>query len=481
MAPWTSPTANLAGKSLRFRNAPNGLKNETANDLKTAIENTTMFVPMFNDSPAPGWKGFDLKGRSIDPFALGGSGAAGLIKTVGDKFETATTGVADREDGNPTLALHSMYLEFTFTSPSGEADTRKRYLLAPRSNYEDSSSIPWSLITDHSYMITTGEYPIDLLVDRYLSNLIESLDWLDFTIRKSFDPDTKIPLPKEMPADLPPLLQNWSMEQWPLADASVIRFRALPGLLGIRRGYRDAHSAFTAVDVVFNTVEYHRKTETGLQSAPMAALQGGVWDTVLESIPEKMRQDPAVSISSTAQVFELARQQGIDTMVLKPGDLERVAEAGLDESARQFVVRDLNNGYAVVIPARVPDGAHMGGWWRVQPQSGEVLGMTGDGYGQEVAEYLMELVGTTKGLVDALNSILDCQQEESMAERLCCLISAHANNVAGLGFGGFLGVTFGTSAATMFDIANTAAQGATGQGLLPSVGPMDCSDIPTDW
>ena len=482
MKPWTSPVANLIGVALRFRNAPSGLNNETAGDLGEALQKTTLFIPMFNEAMAPGAQAFDLKGRTVDLAALGGSGSAGIFQTIGDKFESATTGVADREDGKPTLALHSMYLEFTFTSPSGESDTRRRYLVAPRSNYDDDDAVRWLLITDHSYMVAPGNHPLDMLADSNLATNIQGLDWLEFTIRKSFEPDQKIPLPEEMPADLPPLFQHWTMEQQPQADPSVIHFRAVPALLGIRRGYRDAHTAFTAVDVVINRVEHLRKTESGLTTAPQAALRAGVWDTVLESVPARLTQRENRSISSTPRVFELAKQQGIETVVFKPGDPDRVEQIGIGEKAARFVRRDLERGYAVVIPARLPEGAPMAGWWRVRAETGETLGMTGDGYGSEVMEYLMDLVGTAKGLVDALNSILACQKEKSMAERLCCLLTAHADNVLGLGFGAFMGEAFGTAAATVFEIQNTETQWMTGgQGLLPSAGPMDCSSIPTDW
>jgi len=482
MKSWTSPVANLNGEALRFRNEPNGLNNETAGNLEEALKRTTLLVPMFNDAIAPGALAFDLKGRTIDLFATNGSGSAGIFQTIGDKLESATTGIADRKDGKPTLALHSMYLEFTFTTPSGDSDIRKRYILPPRTDYDNDDTVLWSLITDHSYMAAPGDQPIDLLADSNLATNIQGLDWLDFTIRKSFEPDTEIPVPGEMPADLAPLFQHWTMQQLPQTDPSIIRFRATPGLLGIRRGYRDARTAFTAVDVVFNRVEYLRKTSSGLTTAPQAGLRSGVWDTVLESLPAKLKQNGAQSAVSTTRVFDLAQKQGIATVVIRPGKPDSELPAGLDENAARFIREDLERGYTIVMPSSVPKGSPMAAWWRIHTESGETLGMTGDGYGQDMTEYLTSLVSNAKGLVDALNSIKACEQQNSMAERLCCLVSAHANNVVGLGFGGFLGAIAGGAAANVFDIANTATTAITnGQGLLPSAQPIACNEIPTDW
>jgi hypothetical protein len=51
---------------------------------------------------------------------------------------------------------------------------------------------------------------------------------------------------------------------------------------------------------------------------------------------------------------------------------------------------------------------------------------------------------------------------------MCCLVEAHMNNVAGLGFGTMLGQTVGTAGAAVFDIVNFGLQEATGQGVSPS-------------
>lgn len=475
---WSSPVASLVGKSLSFRNAPSGLNLDTADNLADALENTTILVPFFNGAMAPGARAFDMNGRSVDPFALGG-GAAGLFQTLGDKLESATEGVTDREDGKPVLALHSMYLEFTVADPSGDSDTRRRYVLPPRTDYNDDKIAIWSLITDHTYTVASGDLPVDYIADRYLEVSIESVDWLEFMVRKTFEPDKGIPLPDELSTGLWPLVQHWSMDRWPDGERDVVRFRASPGVVGVRSGYRDASTTFTAVDVIFNEVQHIRKSETGFTTAPRAALQNGIWDTVLESVPARLKRADPASTASTAMVFELARQQGIDTIVLTPDRTADLAKFGLDRNAQAFLRDDLDNGYAVVLPQRVPDGAPLAGWWRVHPSSGETLGMTGDGYGQESAEYIaMEFIGTLKGLTDGLNAIRECQEEPTMVTQLCCLVNAHANNVMGLGFGSLMGTMLGTATATVFDSAGTIYGEATGESLLPSVGPMQCDSLP---
>lgn len=483
MDDWRAPTANLNAQPLRYQNVPNGLTKDTASNLEEAIAGTTMLTPMLNGAVAAGAQVFDLKGRTVDPFALSAGGAAGLFQTLGDKLESAAGDVMAPGEGQAILALHSMYLEFTYTSPSGRQDTRRRYVLPPREDYStDPKELLWRLITDHTYMVATGSEPVDFVADRFLNTAIESLAWLKATISKAFEPGTQIPLPDELPSDVPPLAQYWLMDRRPILGEDVIAFRAYPGLIGIRRGYRDADTAFAAVDVVWNRIDHFRATPAGLESLPRSALASGVWDTVLESVPSRALLKESVTVSSTARVFELASEQGIETVVLKPGDSGKLDELHLDGAARGFIRNDLERGYAVALPEVVPDGARMAGWWRVHPDTGETLGMTGDGYGAETVEYMMDLIGIAKGLTDALQSIVNCETKTDNVQKLCCLVEAHINNVAGLGFGGLLGATAGTVTATLFDIMNTATSAATGgQGLMPSAN-LGCDKLQgTDW
>jgi hypothetical protein len=482
MDDWSAPTANLNGKPLQFRNAPNGLTIETASRMDEAIANSTMLTPMFNGTIAPGAKVFDLQGRTVDPFALS-QGSAGLFQTLGDKLASASGEVMDPVSGQPILALHSMYLEFTHTSPSGQSDVRRRYILPPRQDYsDDSKDVLWRLITDHVYMVATGSEPVDFVADRYFNTAIESMDWLIATVRKAFHPEQEIVVPDELPSDLPPLAQYWLMDLRPTVEKDVIAYRATPGLIGIRRGFRNASTAFAAVDVVWNRVEHLRRTADGLQSLPQSAVSSGVWDTALESVPGRALHTEDVTVSSTIRVFDLAAEQGIDTIVLSPGETKPLDDMQLGAVATQFLRDDLARGYAIVIPERVPKGAPTAGWWRVHAESGETLGMTGDGYGAEVVEYMMDMIGIAKGLVDALQSIVKCDEKTDNVQKMCCLVEAHINNVAGLGFGGLLGSVFGTVGATMFDIANTATQAATGgQGLMPSAN-LKCDEMQgTAW
>lgn len=482
MTPWTRPVANLDAQTISYRNAPSGLNLDSAADLNKVIKETQTLLPMLNDAAAPGAMAFDLQGRVIDPMALGAS--TGIFQTMGNKMGDAAGGLMDRKDKQPAMALNSMWIEFTFTAPGGAQTTHRRYLLEPRSDHNtDAASVLWPLLTNHTYQVNAGGQPLDYLAERYLVTGISNQAWLAAMIDKFREPDKRMAEPaKDIPADFPVLAHYRFMDDNPFAENGVISYRSTPSLVGLRRGFRDADTAFAGVDIVANNIEHLRVTGNSLQQVPSAGLARGVWDTVLESVPQKALLVDETSLASTTEVFKKAQEQNITVKVLKPGTGEDLAGFGLDANSGTFVQADLDLGYTVVLPERLPEGVAMAGWWRVNAASGETLGMTGDGHGQDVVEYLTEVVGIAFNMVQALQSLKDCDKQANDIAKMCCLVEANINNVAGLGFGGLLGATVGTAGGALFDILNYATTSATGgQGLMPTA-KLGCDKMEaTDW
>ena len=50
MSPWSAPVANLNGVAIRYRNAPDGLKLQSATDLEKAVADTDILTPLLNSS-----------------------------------------------------------------------------------------------------------------------------------------------------------------------------------------------------------------------------------------------------------------------------------------------------------------------------------------------------------------------------------------------------------------------------------------------
>jgi hypothetical protein len=466
MSPWTRPSANLHGVTVSYRNHAGSITPERLSDLESALDEDEILTPIFRGAPAPGAMAFDLRGRTVDPTAMGpGSfGAAGLFQELSNKMQAAAEGVDGREDGRPLLALDAMWLEFTLTTPSGRETRYRRYLLAPGAHGDSLPDKLWPLLSEHVYVINTGSMPLDYLAERYLVAGGDSLAVFKALAHKLLRPDegTDLP-PADVPQDFGPLALYRVMAVDPLSE-SAIAVRHVPSIVGVRNGLRGLDTAFSAVDVVENRMLQVRVDGPAPVHDAGAALRRGVWDTAVEAIPARLRGGDVDRINAFA-VFERARQQDAGLTVLTPDD---EPPGSLPAGVRTVLQHELDNGFAVLIPTRRPDGVNMTAWWRIDPIAGTTLGMTADGYGQSVVEYLIEVTGIAFGFVQALGGLIECEKEPDRVVRMCCLVEAHMNNVAGLGFGTMLGQVVRTAEVAVFDIVSFGLQQAGGKGLGPN-------------
>jgi hypothetical protein len=115
---------------------------------------------------------------------------------------------------------------------------------------------------------------------------------------------------------------------------------------------------------------------------PFARIIQGVSDSNAEALTlpdaDKVR-------GNTADAFEKA--DAADWRLLTPADEAEVAKLGLDPDAAARLVADLRQGNLVV--AGTTSGA--GGWWRINPTTGETLGIGPHGWGQAMVEYAIVL------------------------------------------------------------------------------------------
>lgn len=466
MTPWKRPAANLHGVTISYRNHAASITPETLANLDEALDDDEILTPVFRGAPAPGAMAFDLKGQTIDPMAMGSGsfGAAGLFAELSDKMQSATESVEAREDGRPVFALDAMWLEFTLTTPSGRETRYRRYLLAPGAHAGSLIDKLWPLLSEHVYVVNTGSMPLDYLADRYLAAGSESMDMYKALAHKLLLPDAGTAMPNtDIPQDFGPLALYRLMGQSPGRDG-VIPVRHVPAVVGLRNGLRGFDTAFSGVDVVENRMLQLRLAEAGVSHDPSAALARGVWETAVETIPGQLRK-ASDTPTNAFEVFEKARAQDIGLRVIEPG---KALPETLPDGMKQLLQHELDNGFALVLPERQPDGVTMTAWWRVDPVSGTTLGMTADGYGQSVVEYLIDVTGIAFNMVQAIGGLMACERETDNVVKMCCLVEAHMNNVTGLGFGSLLGATVGTAGAAVFDIVNFGMQEATGQGIGPS-------------
>jgi hypothetical protein len=478
MTPWISPAANLQDVYLSYSNSPSGVNPRSQYDLKKIIDTTSTFVPTFNGG-AVGGKVFDLQGRLIDSMAMA-SPAAGIFKTVGDKTLLAV----DALEGNKKskLQLTAQWLQFTFIQPDGSETVHKRYTYKAEENKSQTPEIiKTQLLTEYQLMVNTGNQPMAYLADLYLQAVNENLPLLKASAKKLFSEEKKAAFPKEFSKsgfDL--LTQYYWMNQNPKRDLNVVLFRNQANLLGFKKGYKDFNTAYFAVDIINNSKQFIQIKDSKLYNNTQQSFIQGVWDTACEWLPAKFNKLDGNKLD-TLRVVSAAKKQNIAMKVIRPNANNEAELASLfskQSLAYQSIKADLDSGFMVVVPKQKPIDLNMSGWWRINPVSGETLGMTADGGGQEITEYMIEHAQIALMLARSLSNLQKCENADlNNFEKMCCMAEAHLNNVVGLSFGGVLGKAVGTAGAAVFDIVDYAHELGTGSGIAPGTNGAICEAV----
>jgi len=483
MEPWIKPVANLQDKLITFSNAPSGVDVKADYDLSEILDKSDYFIPIFNGNKV-GDKVFDLKGRLIDTGAMS-TPAGALFQTLGDKTLTAVDKLADeggeRADGRASMQLTSQWLKFTFIYPDGTEFVQKRYLYqAPKSGQIEDLDVKTKLITEYNLLASSGEKTNAYLAQVFVDLVESGLPLLSASAKKVFNPQQQVAFPKQIIANEFELLSQYHwMQQNPEQNKSTIQFRSQASLLGFKRGYVNPETAFLSVDVIANKQTFIRQQDGKFFTDPQSALVQGVWETACEWIPSQILGIAGNSLD-TLKVTEASLKQRIDFKVYQPTEQDQMQlNTDLNENTVLLdrVSADIKQGYVVAIPVQKPNGLGMTGWWRINPESGETLGMIGDGGGSEITEYLIENTQIALTLARAVNNLKKCDEKTNDLEKLCCLAETHFNNVGGLAFGGVLGAALGTAGAALFDIVDFTAEYHSGNGIAPSTGGKLCAGI----
>jgi hypothetical protein len=134
-----------------------------------------------------------------------------------------------------------------------------------------------------------------------------------------------------------------------------------------------------AIDIVANESGIALTEDDGFA----ARLEQGVWDTNLEGFL-------AGSRVSTNTAFAYAATGGWRTLTSAQSAHD---SSGIAPDAAALMRRDLEAGYIVVAPADsiVLQGEGFDGWWRIDPATGDALGIAGMGWGQAAPDYTLHL------------------------------------------------------------------------------------------
>ncbi len=154
-------------------------------------------------------------------------------------------------------------------------------------------------------------------------------------------------------------------------------------------------------DIVKNDISILSQANLSLAEV---CLTQGVADTAAEAmvIPGP---HPHMNLYS---LIDSAKEQGIGWRLVKDPRDKGWEKGRLSEDVRVRIEQSLRNGWAVVVPEKpvVIEGKPRLGWWRVNLQNGETLGVMDTGFHQETTEYTeQEMKQIRVNCVDAINTL----------------------------------------------------------------------------
>ena len=155
----------------------------------------------------------------------------------------------------------------------------------------------------------------------------------------------------------------------------------------IKRGYDIVAFAPRIVGNAANTSGENRQSATSLH------LLTGILATRYEWMLATAASDASTARLPTlnaTRIFTAAGAQGVPVVVLRPGvdGLKKLAATSVPESVKAELSATLTAGDDVVMPVRpvALDGRQQIAWWRLQPASGQIIGVMPGGRGQGLTE-----------------------------------------------------------------------------------------------
>jgi hypothetical protein len=195
--------------------------------------------------------------------------------------------------------------------------------------------------------------------------------------RTEADPPERSGLQKHLTASPGPVSPLLALASARLQSGSVVNpaFIDRPNILTRHRFFAPVENevaALDAIDVVANEVG----VDLGQPEAFPVRLWQGVLDTNLEAHVEFGA--PSANVGTA-----FAGTNG--WVVLQPAQRSRLESMSLPLESRRRIAGDLDRGYVVVSPD-ASRGEQSVGWWRINPSTGDTLGIGANGWGTSLTE-----------------------------------------------------------------------------------------------
>ena len=396
VGPYERPASNLALTPVELTIVPIEWFSQTTltpEAIETAAAESTQFVVVFSTGSPTVTALFDKDGNYIDPMA-GSSSAAGVVQTVGNRFGQAAGALDGESEPDQFVRLNRVWVEYELIGPGDSNESHSRTLYrwtgeAANAGIEDS------VIQSLTWMAATGSVPPGLMLDRNLEKLHSLVPMVRLSVQQS-SADEKIdvaalaPSFEEMKTQWIGHLQLFGLfdEGAGLYSSNAHSYRSGTNLIAYEESLDPANRQIS-IDVVSNTRRAFRLGQTSPQYDRELMVQVGVWETSVEGV---LTRSQGKRSFNTFVALDEARAAGIDVVVLGPGDEEQLDQLEHSAEVIESVRTDIGRGNRLVIPHSLPQGSTRTGWWRIDQETGQTLGIGESGRGVEITQDMINRV-----------------------------------------------------------------------------------------
>lgn len=341
---------------------------------------------------------------ALNPAARAGAGAGGAAKKAADAFDLDGLGAPPRPQ-KPTGELTAEWIDYEIRSP-GRAPVKVRRQLfdligpAARAGGAGGASRPLAPADAmNRFLAALGESEILLqpctlsqpFVNHVTAGALLANRQLLLNALAVENPDAKFvdeQLAKAAPPPGAVLALAARRLQWSDVRGEVYFDR--PNVLSQHSLPRQAPDGSLLLcegfDIVFNAVAVRSSggENDDARAAEVRARQG-----VTDTVTEALLAAGCGKVENASELFAADSDAGAEWVTLRGKDELARAGLALPPDILERVRQDLEAGYVVVAP-RNPvrsDGRELAAWWRIDPATGQTLGVGQLGWGQTAGEY----------------------------------------------------------------------------------------------
>lgn len=443
MSAWERPAANAINEVLTLTLSPaSDFEKDGKIDVAKTLDDAQFYALFLNGSLAPGAQIFSIDGLVAPPDALSEQGA--FFATLAEKGLSAIDGLSSSNvkdsEKLPASELKRLWFEYSIIAPGGATRSVVRDVLqtntdgtkfvnGQRANPEEAKErLKLALFQNREIAISTGSVNPAYTLAKGLENARLARDHLK-TVHE-LQAEDQLSNTAESIANLKPAPNYRSLEFFAMVNAPIqnadgsVSYLAQPMLATFNRGLSRKQSelySYEQTDIVFNSRRSLTANGSSLRRSVQLAAEYGVWDTYFETI----NTGAGAIDTNTYSAFSQLTSQEATLRYIAPPQLNELSRVDLDSGAELLARQELENGYGLLIPNSDSKGSAL--WWRVDPATGTLTGMTRGpgGYGGSVvAEYIVKGISMAISAVILGYNLTKCFVEEEGVALACCLIDS---------------------------------------------------------